>query len=233
MFNSLLNLFRKKNKRIFLKNKGYNNVIEIDNDITYQVKINGNNNVVKIKYDEKIKSKKIRRNTRIRINIYGSNNTINIGEFNEYNNGCLNIDIGNYTGCDNVNIDIGKHLVVVNADIFAYQSGVPIKIGEDCLFSSGIVIRSGELPHIIYNIDTMQTLDDSEGIFIGNKVWLGQNVFVMKNVTVPNNTIIGSCAVVTKRFKEENTVIAGNPAKVCKNNIGWAKTKDFATGLIS
>lgn len=216
--------FRKK-KHKKLINNGKNNIINIDNGIKFKININGNNNVINIKYTDSIKSRKIRKKSKFVINICGNNNSITIDELNEYNCGVLNIDIGNYTGCDDVNISIGKHLVVVDATILAYMSGVPITIGDDCLLSKDIVIRGGELPHIIYDIKNCKNLDKSKGIYIGNHVWIGHHVFIMKNATIPDNSIVGSCAVVTKRFEENNVVIAGNPAVICKRDINWALTK--------
>ena len=33
--------------------------------------------------------------------------------------------------------------------------------------------------------------------------------------------IVGAMSVVTKAFDEKHSVIAGNPAKICKRNILW------------
>ena len=223
IMSKFLKIIRKHKK---LVNIGKNNTINIDDGIKFKIKINGDNNIINIKYTDSIKSKRKRKKSKFIINICGNNNSIIIDELNDYNCGTLNIDIGNYTGCDNVNINIGKHLVVVNANIYAFMSGVPITIGDDCLISKDIVIRSGELPHIIYDTKNNRNLDKSDGIYIGNHVWLGEHVYIMKNASIPDNCIVGSCAVVTKRFKENNVVIAGNPAVVCKHDINWALTKD-------
>lgn len=216
------NLFNKKHR--IIKNIGKNNIIEIDDDISCNVKVVGDGNSIRIRNNSNIKNSNECKSKFV-INIFGNKNCINIDDINN-NGGELNIDIGNYTGCNDVKIDIGKHLVFGSVYILAYQHNVPIKIGEDCLMSNGIVIRSGELPHIIYDTTDKRDLDRSEGIFIGDHVWVGQNVFIMKNVSIPNNAIIGSCSVVTKRFSNENVVIAGNPAKICREHVNWALTED-------
>lgn len=222
-----MNVFTMLKQISYIRNSGKNNIVDISDGISHKIRIVGNNNRVKISYDPKVQNKKIRSKSRIKINICGNNNNIIIGDLNQYNNGKLTIDIGNYVGCDNVNIEIGKHLVFVDAVIYAHQSNVPIKIGDNCLFSSGIVIRSGELPHIIYDTNTNKSIDTSKGIDIGNHVWLGQNVFIMKHVKLAENSIVGSYSVVTKKFDESNVVIAGNPASIRKRNVNWALTKDF------
>jgi len=45
----------------------------------------------------------------------------------------------------------------------------------------------------------------------------------MKNVTIPNECIVGAGSVVTKRFDKEYCVIAGNPARVVRENVQWVK----------
>ncbi len=45
----------------------------------------------------------------------------------------------------------------------------------------------------------------------------------MKKVRIADNSVVGSASVVTKKFDEENVVIAGNPAKICRRNIMWEK----------
>lgn len=39
--------------------------------------------------------------------------------------------------------------------------------------------------------------------------------------------IFGINAVVTKRFDEENTIIAGNPAKLVKRNVKWQRESTY------
>ena len=191
---------------------GEGNVIKIDKTVDYSVIIKGNNNSIEITANEKVRPRNIS------ININGNNNKIIIKDLCTVR---LYIDIGNFTGVDNVEIEILENLTCAQADIFAYQSNTPIKIGANCLFSRSICIRSGELPHAIYDKNTLENLDRSEGIFIGNHVWIGEHAFIMKKATIPDNCIVGAMSVVTKRFTEENAVIAGNPARVCKRNIMW------------
>lgn len=157
-------------------------------------------------------------NSTVTILIKGNNNNIIIENIFKSN---LSVDIGNYTGADNVNIKIGKNIRAVKLNILAHQSNVPITIGDNCLFSKNITIRSGELPHRIFDKDTKTNLDNSKGIIIGNHVWIGENSYILKRAAIPNNSIVGSASVVTKKFDEDNIVIAGNPAKICRKNIMW------------
>lgn len=47
----------------------------------------------------------------------------------------------------------------------------------------------------------------------------------MKNVTIPDECIVGAGSVVTKRFDRDHCVIAGNPARVVRENVRWIKNQ--------
>lgn len=55
-------------------------------------------------------------------------------------------------------------------------------------------------------------------VIIGNNVFVGANSIILPNVKVGNNVIVGCGSVITKNIPD-NSVVAGNPAKViCKTN---------------
>jgi acetyltransferase-like isoleucine patch superfamily enzyme len=58
-------------------------------------------------------------------------------------------------------------------------------------------------------------------IIIGDCVWICCNVTVLKGVIIPNGCVVGSNSVVKSAFSEENTLIAGNPARIVKRGIRW------------
>ena len=53
-------------------------------------------------------------------------------------------------------------------------------------------------------------------IHIGKNVWLGANVTVLPGVTIGDGAVIAAGAVVTKNV-QENTIVAGVPAKFIRN----------------
>lgn len=53
-------------------------------------------------------------------------------------------------------------------------------------------------------------------IKIGNNVYIGSDTGILPGVTIGNNVIIGAMSVVTKSIPD-NTIVAGNPAKIVGN----------------
>ena len=51
---------------------------------------------------------------------------------------------------------------------------------------------------------------------IGDNVYLAPGVIIFGDIHIPNNTLISANSTVNKTFTEENTMLAGSPAKVIK-----------------
>lgn len=60
-------------------------------------------------------------------------------------------------------------------------------------------------------------------ITIGSHCWIASYATIMKGVTLPDDTVVSFRSLVTKPFTLTNTIIAGIPAKVVKENSYWDK----------
>ena len=151
------------------------------------------------------------------IRIYGDNNKINIGNNVFMNSVKLHIE-------DNNNeINIGKNSSFHNnVEISAIES-TKVIIGDDCMFASEIDIRSGDSHSIID--ETNRRLNYSEDIHIGNHVWIGVNVICLKGVKVPDGCIVGAGTTLTRKYKDENCIIVGNPGNIVKRNVNWLRDR--------
>jgi len=58
-------------------------------------------------------------------------------------------------------------------------------------------------------------------INIGNKVWIGCSTTILKGTTIADGCIVGSNSFVNKVFNHTNCLIAGNPARIVKENVHW------------
>ena len=152
----------------------------------------------------------------IPITIYGNNNHVIINENVKIFGGNIYI-----TGSECL-IKIGKNTSIQGAHINAQEHNTSIVIGEDCMFSGNIVIRTSD-SHPVYCMETGKRINEAKSVHIGNHVWLGVQVFVLKGCSIGNNSIIGTGSVVTHDIPA-NSIAVGIPAKVIKNNVNWTKT---------
>lgn len=95
-------------------------------------------------------------------------------------------------------------------------------MGEDNLWSTGIVIRASD-GHQIFDNKSGRLKNKSRPIVIGNHVWVGANATILKGSVIANDSIVGDSAVVAKEFQESNVAIAGNPGKVVGQDISWLR----------
>jgi len=166
-------------------------------------------------------------NNKLEIYIRGYNNKIIIPN-NLAITSKLKINIGNIAKnycVNNCIIEIGKNCSFEEVEISVNADNSKIKIGNDNMFAR-VLFRTGELHHLIFDSETGEYIDDGADIQIGNHVWCCDFSTIMKNAKIADNNIVGLHAVVTGKFDENNCVIAGIPAKVCKRNIHWERSED-------
>lgn len=121
---------------------------------------------------------------------------------------------------DNNIINIGRDFrSTAPVKIQLCQGSGNITIGAECLFSWEIEIRVGDW-HTITDTNG-ETINHNQDVTIGNHVWCGSNVMILKGAVIPDNCVIGTRSLITRKFDTTNCVIAGQPAKVIKQNISW------------
>jgi acetyltransferase-like isoleucine patch superfamily enzyme len=128
---------------------------------------------------------------------------------------------------NNCQVSIGKNFWCEdNLNLLLYNHKNIVTIGNDCLLSKNITFRLGERPHLLFDRESGNYIDNSTGVKIGNEVWVGENVYITKNASVADGCIIGVNSVVTKTFSQEQCVLAGNPAKEVKGNVKWIRNNN-------
>lgn len=88
--------------------------------------------------------------------------------------------------------------------------------------SAGCTILGGD-SHKIISTKTNKIINFNKGINIGNHCWLGLDSVILKNVNLVNDIIVGAKSVVTKSVKTPFCAIGGNPAKIIKTDVSWAR----------
>lgn len=148
---------------------------------------------------------------RVRISIDNINN-VELGK---------NVYIGAYTVIfvtddNNSKLTIGDDTYIGEQNNIRAAGG-DIVIGKKCLISQQVSIIGSDHNYKkgIY-IQDQPSKKENAGVTIGDDVWIGCSVQIMAGVTIGNGAVIAAGSVVTKNV-EENTVVAGVPAKFIKH----------------
>lgn len=100
-----------------------------------------------------------------------------------------------------------------------------ISVGDDCLFSSNVMIftHDGGVK-VLNSLKYFEHPNDKMGrVKIGNNVFVGHGAIILPNVIIEDNVIVGAGAIVSKNLPQ-NTVCAGAPAKpICSLDEYWKK----------
>lgn len=92
-----------------------------------------------------------------------------------------------------------------------------ITIGKSSLIASHCYI--GAPNHSLESFEsTVEKEVNSEGVYIGNNVWIGANSVILDGVRIGDNTVIGANSFVNNDIPE-NVVAFGTPAKVYRERL--------------
>ncbi|TLD87589.1 hypothetical protein LS69_004155, partial [Helicobacter sp. MIT 05-5294] len=94
-------------------------------------------------------------------------------------------------------------------------------IGNACLISHTLWFRLAD-PHLLYDSTSHLRINPSKSIYLGDHIWIGQEVGFLKGAFVGSGAVIGAKSLVTAKKFASNTINAGNPCKEIKNNIFWS-----------
>lgn len=127
-----------------------------------------------------------------------------------------------YYDCDiivfeNAELELGSGFLNSNVKIRCKNK---IKIGKQVAISHDVTIMDSDAHNISYEGYQM-----TRPIIIGDNVWIGSKALIMKGVKIGDGAIIAASSVVTKDVPS-NSMVAGVPAKVIKENVKWGSLND-------
>ena len=125
-----------------------------------------------------------------------------------------------YEGAAIVVVDGGKltlgHNSYMNESLI--QCASSISIGDNCAIAGDVLIQDTDFHPILDENGNPKPI--SKPIVIGDKVWICAKATILKGVMIGDGAIIAAGAVVTKDVPA-HCVVAGNPAKVVRENVIW------------
>lgn len=146
------------------------------------------------------------------IKLIGENNTVYI------EHDCVLKDVSIWVSGGGI-VRIGHNTHFTGKTHIACIEGKTVEIGERCLFSDSITFRTGD-SHSILDKNGVR-INRAKDITIGDHVWIGQQVTVLKGAAVGAESIIGTGSLLTGKEYESNSIIAGSPAQVIKQQVTW------------
>ena len=120
---------------------------------------------------------------------------------------------GGFSIGDNYRITLNPHTSII--------------IGDDCMASYDVVIRSND-GHSIFDVCSKENINSSyeisreRNVMIGDHVWLGQRTVILYYTQIGDGSIIGANSLVKSKVPN-NCIAVGCPAKVIKRNIAWSR----------
>jgi len=212
-------LRKKKPKSPFSEKLQEKNNIQIQekNYKNFCVNMEGVNNTI-ILEDNSLNEK-----AKINIQLYGDNNNLIIKKGFILSNH-LTFEIGRnlkgYGKVQNCRIEIGENTSIESCTMTILNSNSYIDIGRECMFANEINLYNTD-SHPVLDFITKKIINRVKGIKIGNHCWIGRSATILKNSIIPDDCIVGWGAVVSSKFDEQHCAIAGNPARIVKQNITW------------
>lgn len=187
-----------------------------------------------------LKMRLLRRFVKAQVNLVGANNTVNISKSTVLENSEIWIHGNNNTlrigdNCrlthakieilsNHSQITIGDKTNILGSylgDTYLLAKGdtTSITIGNDCLLSYGIHIRTTD-SHSIVCQNTGALLNPPCDIKIGDHVWIGARSTLLKGSSIGNGSVIGACSLTNDKIGS-NVLAAGQPAKALRHSIAW------------
>ena len=112
------------------------------------------------------------------------------------------------------NIFIGSNSYINGGYIMAGKNSV-IKIGENCLISFNVHIRTDMHNYLDKCTNIIDQGHTEKDIVIGNGVWVGFGAQIMSGIKIGDGAVIAAGSIVTKDVPNY-AVVAGVPARIIK-----------------
>lgn len=179
-----------------------NNVVQ-DSDSGIKVKIypSARDCIVKVGQNCRLEN--------FQVHLYAENLIVEIGSNN-------NIRGDAYMKISNARLEIGNFNNIRN-NVFMNIGG-DITIGDNCLFAA-VKFRSTD-SHKIYDEASGQQVNADSPIFVGNKVWLAEDVLLLGGARVGNGCVVGARSLIVSQLPDKCLAV-GLPAKVVRAGIRW------------
>jgi acetyltransferase-like isoleucine patch superfamily enzyme len=168
-------------------------------------------------------------------NFHGTNNNIIIGENSGFHGSI------HFMGDDNLIVLAGHNgrlaleatlydgnSLVCGRGTFAWgvriwvQGGTVCTLGDDCLLSEDISIRTTD-HHSMIDLGSGKQINAPRDVTIGKHVWIGPGCTINKGAEIGDGSIIAPQSVVTETIPQAECW-GGVPARMIRRNVSWVRS---------
>lgn len=144
------------------------------------------------------------------------------------NGGLIHISRGGYiyhsvivNSYRNSYLEVGENNKICAFGIVNVAQGAKVILGDDVAFGTHCNIQACD-GHQFYDLETHKSIcaEKSYEIEIGNHVWVGRNCTILYGAKIGSGSMVGIDSMV-KSNSPVNSILAGRPAKVVRENIVW------------
>ena len=75
--------------------------------------------------------------------------------------------------------------------------------------------------HPIEDVIAHRRRDIQKDVYIGDNVWMATRSVILKGSKIADGCVVGANSVVAGVFNQKNCIIAGNPARIVRENQSW------------
>lgn len=128
---------------------------------------------------------------------------------------------------DKGNKFIGTTPLMINSDMrFNGCNNVLFCDNQVTLVDSKLEFEGNDA-HLIYCCNDGKRINQSESVFIGDHVWIGQQVTILKGTKIDSGCIVGANSLLPSKKVSHNCMWGGNPARQLKSDVFWDKTLTY------
>ncbi len=122
---------------------------------------------------------------------------------------------------DRNTVEVGPGVTSNGTTIVVSGPGSTVRIGRDCMFSSGIWLRAADM-HAVIDLDSRAVINPPGDITLGDHVWIGQDAMILKDVTLGSGSVVAAKALVN-RSCAPHSLVAGVPGRVVRERVVWSR----------
>lgn len=159
----------------------------------------------------------------LKIYIRGINHKIELGNNVRISKGIFHMEDNDCV------IKIGSKTTVESAQFACTEPYSAILVGEDCMFSNEIELRTGD-SHSILEKNTHKRINFAMSISIADRVWIGAHSKILKGAEIQSDVVVGLGSIVPGGSTlKNNSIYTGIPAKCVREGIVWSRKRLLKT----